>query len=481
MGDVGPTGFGTVTYELGSRLIALGEDVRFISQNDLGGVIPAMFIDRTLSMPSLIASITELDTAGTAGASGVSEVVTDLIKGNCKVPLANGQPWGEWQADAVVMLGDFAIARQLVSFTPAFADLPTWHYCPIEGRDLPPLLATDLWAYTRPVAMSNFGADEIAKVIGFRPPMIYHGVDTNVFHPIKPSNPVTLQGLSGKPVTIRTREECKQMWGTYFATKIPGRRLADGKQVSDKWMLRTDRHMPRKLYNAMLRALTPVLALNAEAVLIIHCAASDFGGNLPDSVAKMPGAKRLTGDDHDVSKPESWSLFGRPYAQVILTNTVDVPRPGLVTLYNTSDVYVSTSAEGFGLTIAEALACGVPAVGLDYSAVPEVIGPAGKVVAASHEFDNIYDHKWAAPDEALFGQTVHQLLNNPEQRQALGRKGPRHIRATFSWDAAASQFADLIRGNVWPPSPPSQTFETSLASPPPLASSAPASSVATSS
>ena len=32
-GDLAPTGFGTVTTDLGSALLALGEDVRFVSQN----------------------------------------------------------------------------------------------------------------------------------------------------------------------------------------------------------------------------------------------------------------------------------------------------------------------------------------------------------------------------------------------------------------------------------------------------------------
>ena len=480
IGDVGPTGFGTVTYEVGSRLIALGEDVRFVSQNDLGSTVPAVFIPRTLSMPSLIASINEL--TGEEGVLGPSTVVADLLNGTCRVPLANGEPWGDWKPEAVILLGDIVAARMLVSLTPVFGTLPTWHYVPIEGRSLSPLLAGDLWSVTRPVAMSNFGADEIAKVTGKRPPMIYHGVDSDTFHPIKPSNPVTLPGKSGALVTLRTRDECKKMWSAYFATKIPGRRDADGNPRSDKWLLRTDRHMPRKLYNALLRSMVPVLAMNPEAVLILHCRSSDQGGSLPDSVAKMPQAERISGED-DLSKPESWSLFGRPYAQVVLTNTTGLPREALVTLYNAADVYVSNSAEGFGLTIAEALSCGIPAVGLDYSAVPEVIGPAGKVVAVAHEFDNEYDHMWATVDEQAFGQTVHDLLNNPEQRMALGRKGPRHIRANFRWDTAAAAFRSLLTSQevAWHPSPPSPTFEISSASPAPPASSAPASLVATSS
>jgi len=478
VGDIGPTGFGTVTWEIGSRLVALGEDVRFVSQNDLDSVIPELFVTRALSMPSLISHYNPM--TGEAGVTGVSDAIADLIHGTCDVPLVSGEPWGDWKPEAVILLGDFALARMMVSLSPAWAEVPTLHYVPIEGRDLTPLLATDLWSATKPVAMSNFGADEIGKIMGQRPPMIYHGVDTGVFHPVKPSSPVTLLGLSGKAARVTTRAECKQMWSAYFKTKIPARLGPDDQPISDKWMLRTDRHMPRKLYNSMLRALVPVLGANPDAIVILHCASSDQGGNLTDSVAKMPQAQRISGSD-DLNQPESWSLFGRNFAQVLLTNIRGMPREALVTLYNAADVYLSTSAEGFGLTVAEALACGTPAVGLDYSAVPEVIGPAGVVVPIAYAFDNVYDHLWAAVHEPSFGQAVHNLLNDPERRGALGRKGPRHIRAMFRWDTAARDFQNLLSAEVaaWHPSLPSETSGTSSGSPPPLVSSAPASSVAT--
>lgn len=480
VGDIGPTGFGTVTWEIGSRLVALGEDIRFISQNDLDSVIPDMFITRTLSMPSLISHYNPM--TGVDSGAEASDAIADLINGTCEVPLVSGEPWGDWKPEAVVLLGDFAVARAMVSLSPAWAEVPTLHYVPIEGRDLTPLLATDLWSVTKPVAMSNFGADEIGKIMGHRPPMIYHGVDTGVFHPIKPSTPVTLLALAGKEAKITTRAECKQMWSAYFNTKIPARLGPDNQPISDKWMLRTDRHMPRKLYNTMLRALVPVLAANPDAIVILHCASSDQGGNLTDSVAKMPQAQRISGAD-DLSQPESWSLFGRNFAQVLLTNIRGMAREALVTLYNAADVYLSTSAEGFGLTVAEALACGTPAVGIDYSAVPEVIGPAGVVVPIAFEFDNVYDHMWAAIHEPSFGEAVHKLLNDPERRLALGRKGPRHVRAMFRWDTAARDFQSLLSAEVaaWQASPPLPPSLNISATPPVRVSSELAQSAATSS
>jgi glycosyltransferase involved in cell wall biosynthesis len=330
-----------------------------------------------------------------------------------------------------------------MAINPDLASVPALHYVPIEGTWHSPNLKHDLWAAARPVAMTEFGADEIEKVMGERPPVIYHGVDSRIFHPVKPSDPITIAPEGVKPWSITSKTECKTGWGHFFKTKLAAKgKDANGAPIhTDKWMLRTDRHMPRKFYNAMLRSLVPVLAEHPDALLICHCSGTDQGGSLPDTIAKLPGAEHLTGDQ---GGPESWSLFDRPFAQVIVTNSPGLEREVLASLYNAADLYLSTSAEGFGLTIAEALACGVPAVGLDYSAVPEVIGEAGVLVPIAYEFDNPYDSFWAAPDEAQFAIAVDALLKDPDRRAQLGRKGPRHIRKQFVWADKARQFADIL-------------------------------------
>jgi glycosyltransferase involved in cell wall biosynthesis len=435
VGDLAPTGFGSVTTDLGHELLKLGLDVRFISQNDTGANLPEPFASRTLSMTSLVNVVnTMTGEAGVDTAADMRSIFEDVNRSS----LISGEPWGSWRPERVILLGDIQATRYQVAINPDFVSVPALHYVPIEGRWQPPTLKDDLWAMSQPVAMSEFGADEIAKVTGSRPTVVYHGVDTAIFHPVKPSKPITLQPPDAKPWSITSKDECKQAWAQFFNTKLPAR---PGPVNTDKWMLRTDRHMPRKGYNAMLRALVPVLASNGDAVLICHCSGTDQGGSLPDTIAKLPNAERISGEK---GGPESWSLVKRPDAQIIVTNTPGLDRNALATLYNAADLYVSTSAEGFGLTIAEAIACGVPAVGLDYSAVPEVIGPAGVTVPIAYEFDNPYDSFWAAVNEQRFAETVHTLLNDPDQRELLGRKGPRHVYRNFQWADKARQFSDLL-------------------------------------
>jgi glycosyltransferase involved in cell wall biosynthesis len=398
-GDLAQTGFGTVTSDVGRALVALGADVRFVSQNEIGPDLPEPFHSRTVDATSLITS--------EGGVEGVATFVPDLIHGRSTVSLTNGEPWGDWKPEAVFLLGDFAGMRIFATpYLDAFRQVPTFHYAPIEGVGLPPRWA-ELWRVIKPIAMSEFGREQIAKVVGYAPPLVYHGVDTDTFHPVSPSTPIVIE-TAERTFTLTSKAACKAFFG------------GDPRQT---WVLRTDRHMPRKLYNALLRSMTPVLAERPDVRLVLHCQPHDQGGFLPDSISKMPESVQ---------------------DQVILTQRGGVfPRDALVALYNAADLYVSPSAEGFGLTIAEAVACGIPAVGLDYSSVPEVIGPAGRVVPVAHLTDNEYDHHWAVPDEDAFSRAVAYLLDHPHRRIDLGRHGPSHVAQSFRWDVAAEQFLTL--------------------------------------
>ncbi|MFN8520722.1 MAG: glycosyltransferase [Chloroflexota bacterium] len=113
-------------------------------------------------------------------------------------------------------------------------------------------------------------------------------------------------------------------------------------------------------------------------------------------------------------------------------------------MYNAADLYVSTSAEGFGLTIAESLACGTAAVGLDYSSVPEVIGPAGALAPAAL-IDNIYSYFWAIPRGDGYTEAVERLVSDRAEMARLGRLGPAHV-ARFDWGVAAGRMAAILGG-----------------------------------
>jgi len=415
-GDMASTGFGSVTTDLGRQMLEQGADVRFVSQNDTGDDLPEPFRSRTVDLVSLPWAVNDL--TGDAGTIGAADGIPALIDGTSRARLHDGAPYGGWKPDAILVLGDFGAARHIIGrFLDAFKSVPTFHYVPIEGVGLPPAWA-EMWAIAAPVAMSQFGAHEIGRATGITPPVVYHGVDADIFRPVSKMKPLTVRQ---PPVILDSKQQCKELWVQW---------LMDTNKVSripKKWILRTDRHMPRKRYNSLIRSLAPVLARNPGWALILHCNPTDQGGYLPDTLSKLPESIR---------------------GQVLLTDAAGIPRDLLTVLYNSADLYVSNSAEGFGLTIAEAIACGVPAVGIDYSAVPEVIGPAGVTVKEGGLLDNEYDHFWFAVNEDKFGAAVEHLMTHQTKREDLGRKGPKHVRTNFRWDTAARDFLEIIHSSV---------------------------------
>lgn len=423
VGDLAATGFGSVTTDLGRALLDRGLDVRFLSQNEIGS-LPEPFASRAVDLAFYTYQ------AGQPGVTGVRSLIGDIIDGVPGHLLVNGEAFGDWRPEAVVVLSDFVAARLLwTRFADAFAKVPVYHYVPVEGVDLPPLWA-DLWRHMRPVAMSRFGQEQIEALTGVRPPLAYHGVDPDAFWPVSPSRPIDVprdDGPDSPTVRITSKEGAKRFFG-----------------FDPRWTIigRTDRNMPRKRYASLLRAVGPVLEEREDARLLIHASAFDQGGFLPDSVSKMSPAAG---------------------SRVIITDRPGLPRSVLNALYNAMDLYVTTSAEGFGLCIAEALACGVPAVGMDYSAVPEVIGPAGMTVAVDRTYDNEYDHAWAWPDETMFRMAVRHLVEHPAKRRALGALGPGHVERHFRWSSAAEAFEAVLRGSYNEQDRPSGTAPEPLA------------------
>jgi glycosyltransferase involved in cell wall biosynthesis len=87
--------------------------------------------------------------------------------------------------------------------------------------------------------------------------------------------------------------------------------------------------------------------------------------------------------------------------------------------FSMSDVYVSSSLlEGFGLPIAEALACGTPVVAADSGSVAEVMGPGGILVAQR--------------DPIGLAREISKLLQNHSLRKELGTLGRDFVIREFS-------------------------------------------------
>jgi glycosyltransferase involved in cell wall biosynthesis len=105
-----------------------------------------------------------------------------------------------------------------------------------------------------------------------------------------------------------------------------------------------------------------------------------------------------------------------------------VPEEDLNALYSSCGVFVFPSKhEGFGLPVAEAMACGAPAIASNTTSLPEVMGRE----------DATFDPE----DPASIAASMQRVLENPTFRENLATYGP--VQAgRFTWASSASRAWD---------------------------------------
>ena len=102
-----------------------------------------------------------------------------------------------------------------------------------------------------------------------------------------------------------------------------------------------------------------------------------------------------------------------------------VPQEDLPLLYNAASLFVYPSlCEGFGLTILEAMACGVPVITSNIFSMPEVTGDAAKLVDP-YSVEEI-------------ASVIYEILSDEALRESMIQKGFERIKE-FSWERAARE------------------------------------------
>ena len=140
--------------------------------------------------------------------------------------------------------------------------------------------------------------------------------------------------------------------------------------------------------------------------------------------------------------------LGRYASRKLPDNLVYVgfhPREKLPLIYNAFDVYCFPSMSGeetFGLTVLEAMACGVPPVVPNFDGVPSVIGDTG-LVADADNFDQDIATLVSYPCPIDFSDKINRLLNNTELWQTLSEKA-RKRAVLFTWDKTADRIVKLF-------------------------------------
>ena len=89
----------------------------------------------------------------------------------------------------------------------------------------------------------------------------------------------------------------------------------------------------------------------------------------------------------------------------------------------------ATWKEQFGRVIIEAQACGVPVIGSDSGAIPEVIDQGGLVVREG--------------DSADLAAAIRRLHENPALAHEMGRRGRQQVEKLYTWKRVAERMRDI--------------------------------------
>jgi len=109
-----------------------------------------------------------------------------------------------------------------------------------------------------------------------------------------------------------------------------------------------------------------------------------------------------------------------------------VPEDQLPMYYNACDLFVFPSLqEGFGMVLAEAMACEKPVVASNTTAIPEVVGDAGILVEPGN------------PD--ALAEAIIESLNDEHMRKRLGMKALKRVRENFSWNMATEKLLSVYQ------------------------------------
>lgn len=152
-------------------------------------------------------------------------------------------------------------------------------------------------------------------------------------------------------------------------------------------------------------------------------------------------------------REEIQSLGLRDPSRLLFIPVVPTHRD-MAKLYRSCDAFLGPSrAEGWGLCLIEAAACGLPLVTTNYSAPAE--WAAGHAYFLDYEMTDVkteFFHRkdgrrgqWAEPDWAQFRRTMRYLVDHPGEAKASGRALSDHVREHYAWSRAGERGATLVR------------------------------------
>lgn len=254
-----------------------------------------------------------------------------------------------------------------------------------------------------PIAMSQFGQTQVKDIYNIDNHCIPHAVDTDVFYPL-------------------TNED-----------KL---KLKKSKGIDGKFVIGTvARNQGRKMLDRTFKIFRKYADMDPNAILLLHTDPNDVA----QVFSMIDIIKRYNLQNRIVFTGTSW-YKGFDYKKM---NEV----------YNMMDAFfLTTSGEGFGIPIIEAMACGIPVIATDYTTTKELVKDhdAGLgidlVGTTSEENPDVHEHEII--DGTMTGSwdvergicslkdcitKLYYLRNNPKRMEEMGKNGRTAVLKYYDW------------------------------------------------
>ena len=314
-----------------------------------------------------------------------------------------GEPFG---ADSMFYHGQDFKANAIVSMqdlgplNPEFlSKIKVWiPWVPIDKDPVPPVVLDRLRYAYKIITFSKFGQKELEKK-GYTSTLILEGVDTEIF---KPKDKLQVRKELGLP-------ENAFIFGMVAANK---------------------ENPPRKGFQEALEAFKLFYDKHPEAIIMFHTQ-QQAPGNFP--------IKGFT-DYLGITKQ---TFFMSDYHSIYLSDSETIAKE-----MNAFDVLLHPSqTEGFGLTVIEAGACGIPVVVNDCTSMPEMVvdGVTGAISKAGKP-------RWASDNAWVYPADVNSLYEKMEEVYTLLSKNPAkvvkdcrdHVVKNYNIETTAKQWIELL-------------------------------------
>ena len=274
-----------------------------------------------------------------------------------------------------------------------FVVMQPWEFGGIPKTWVPQIKSyvTDLWVY------SNYNKECYVK----------SGVPENIIHVIPLGIDPSIYTPQAQPMELNTNKTFKFLFvgGT----------------------------IDRKGIDVLLDAYCEIFTSDDDVCLVIK----DFG------VSSFYKDKNMSEDIktiiEDGTKPE-----------ILYLNKEDYTAHEMAGIYTACDCFVFPyRGEGFGLPVAEAMACGLPAIVTDKGSCRDFCNEDNSYLINSeivtiNKILNAKESYWANPDKESLKKLMKYAYNNRQEARNIGKTASEFIRTNFTWDCTARKVYDRI-------------------------------------